>query len=353
MARPEQSAKNKKNSKIITGSGAKKKTNFSFWSNAVRIPVFVIFAASFSFIGYLLLKGSSAQTPETVPLTVTVASWNAKIDNKNNDATEVKSVMTNADVIGLQEIHLEKQRNRIESLLKTKTYDGYPSTLPNNNKDSAASSLIIWKQDLFDKVTAGTTGKVSSSFKVGKTALRSRYVTWVKLRSKTTGREFYVVNTHMVKNVDNAGLAYSDKAHGEYVSHYASHMQKLVTLVKKLQRDGAPVFVTGDFAVDYRTDNKATTIFPKTALGALDLKSNWGLTDLTGIAPTARSYGDKGTTRLIDYVFAPSSVTDPITSIGTSSHGSDHFPVYLTVTLPVVTYHPVTAMLHCNYTCDM
>lgn len=323
-----QHAKNQQKSRVVTGSGTKRKQKSALLSRSISVFLLIVFVLSFSFIGYRLLHSSSAEVYVSGPTNVTVASWNAMKDNKKNDATEVKALLTKADVIGLQEIHVKKQRQRMATLIKSKAYDGYPSKLPKNDNDNAASCLIVWKQTSFQLVKAGKTGKVSAATK----DLRARYITWVKLRSIATGQQFYVVNTHMIKYVDNAGVLTT--SHPTNVSRYTGHIQKLVALLRTFQKDNVPVFVTGDFAVDYRTDDKGTSIFPKAALGSIGFRSNWDLTGLSGIDPTANTYGGAGTTRLIDYVFASSEVTAPITSIDPSHHGSDHAPVYLTVTIP-------------------
>lgn len=321
--------KSQNRSKVVTGSGLKKKKASMLSFTTLRTVILVVFAVSFGLIGYQLLRSSSAEVIVNGPTDVTIATWNSMKDNKKNDATEVKSILSEADVVGLQEIHVAKQRSRITSLIKSSAYDGYPSKLPSNNKASAASYPIIWKEANFSLVKAGKTGQVSKALG----DLRPKYITWVKLRSKATGQEFYVVNTHMIKYVDSSGVLTT--LHPGNVSRYTGHMQKLVVLLQKLQKDNVPLFLTGDFAVDYRTDDKGTSTFPHAALGNIGLKSNWELTGLSGIAPEAKTYGLSVNypPRLIDYVFASSDVTNPVTTIAQSNHGSDHYPVYLRVTI--------------------
>lgn len=316
--------------KIVTGSGMKKKHTLFMASRSLQATVLIVFAMSFSFVGHKLLRSSSAETYAPVPGDVTIVTWNAMKDNRKNDGKEVKSILATADVIGLQEVHTAKQRSRINSLTKTKAYAGYPSKLPNNNSAGAASYPIIWRETAFDLVSSGKTGQVSAALG----DLRPRYITWVRLRAKSTGKEFYVANTHMIKYVDSFGATSVD--HLKNVGRYTGHMAALTSLLQKLQASAIPLFVTGDFAVDYRTDNKGTTIFPKTALNNIGLKSNWELTNLATVAPTAKTYGTSSNypPRLIDYVFASVEVMNPVTTIAPSSHGSDHYPVYLKATLP-------------------
>ncbi len=313
--------KTQKKPKVVTGSGAKKKQP-SFWANTPRTILLAIFALSFGAVGFYLLKSSLADTGTTI----TVASWNSKIDNKKNIAGQTKTLLKTADVVGLQEVHTAAQRNNIRNLIESDKYAVSPKAHTNNDSGSGVESYpIVWREKEFVRTAEGTTGQVSPSLD----GLRPRYITWVKLKQRATGKQFYVVNTHMVRDVDSNGSLSSKKAN---VKAYTGHMEKLVNLVKKLQKDNVPIFVTGDFAMDYRKDTGKVGVFPKAALGAIGVKSSWQLTNLEGISSKAKTYGSGS--RLIDYVFAW-NVVPKSTSIGKSRLGSDHNPVFFTADLTV------------------
>jgi endonuclease/exonuclease/phosphatase family metal-dependent hydrolase len=327
MAKTKQSAtkKGQKKPKVVTGSGKKKQTRPFFWQGRSRIFLIAIFALSFGAIGFYLLKNSLADTGTTI----TVASWNSKIDNKNNIADEVKTILKKANVVGLQEVHTAKQRNNIQKLIESNKYAVSPKAHTNNDSKAGVESYaIVWREKEFFRVKEGVTGQVSPDLD----GLRPRYITWVKLQQRATGKQFYVVNTHLVRDVEINGSLNTSKSFQDNVAAYKGHMSKLVALVKNLQKDKVPVFVTGDFAVDYRKDTGKVSTFPKAALGAIGVKSNWQLTNLNGIASKAKTYG--GSNRLIDYVFSW-GVTPQSTAIGGSKHGSDHYPVYFTADLTV------------------
>lgn len=308
-----------KGKKIVIGSGSNKK-QVSFWSNTPRTILLAVFALSFGAIGFYLLKNSLAATGTAI----TVASWNSKIDNKNNIADEVKTILKKANVVGLQEVHTAKQRNNIQKLIESNKYAVSPKAHTNNNSSAGPGSYaIVWREKEFVRLSEGATGQVSP----GLDGLRPRYIAWVKLKQRATGRQFYVVNTHMVRDVDDSGSLSNKKAN---VNAYKGHMEKLVSLVKKLQKDNLPIFVTGDFAMDYRKDTGKVSIFPKAALGSIGLRSNWELTSLNGIAKKANTYGNGS--RLIDYVFSW-NVAPKSTAIGSSKLGSDHYPVFFTADL--------------------
>ena len=250
--------KTQKKPKVVTGSGAKKKQP-SFWANTPRTILLAIFALSFGAVGFYLLKSSLADTGTTI----TVASWNSKIDNKKNIAGQTKTLLKTADVVGLQEVHTAAQRNNIRNLIESDKYAVSPKAHTNNDSGSGVESYpIVWREKEFVRTAEGTTGQVSPSLD----GLRPRYITWVKLKQRATGKQFYVVNTHMVRDVDSNGSLSSKKAN---VKAYTGHMEKLGNLVKKLQKDNVPIFVTGDFAMDYRKDTGKVGVFPKAALGAI------------------------------------------------------------------------------------
>lgn len=320
MTRAKQQTKKKaQKPKVVTGSGRARKSKPALLSSRLRVVLLSIFVLSFAAVGFYLLRISLADTGA-----ITVASWNSRIDNKNNIANEVKTILKKANVVGLQEVHTAKQRDNIQKLIESNKYAVSPKAHTNNDGSAGPESYaIVWREKEFVRVDEGATGQVSP----GLDGLRPRYIAWVKLKQRATGKQFYVVNTHMVRDVDDNGSLSSKKAN---VNAYKGHMEKLVSLVKKLQKDKLPIFVTGDFAADYRKDTGKVSTFPKAALGTIGVKSNWQLTNLTGISSKANTYGSGA--RLIDYVFSW-GITPESTSIGKSRLGSDHYPVYFTANL--------------------
>lgn len=312
------SPKKKQHTVIRSGDGLSDKMKRMIISHKLRAVLAGVFIIAFVAVGTYLIRNGFADDGTTI----TVASWNAKIDNKNNIAKEVKTILGKSNVVGLQEVHTAAQRDNIQKLIQSNAYAVSPKAHANNDSKAGVESYaIVWRQKEFTRVKEGTLGPVAQNVD----GLRPRYITWVKLRQNTTSKQFYVVNTHMVKDVEVNGHVNTAKNRQDNVAAYAGHMQKLVELVTTLQRDNVPIFVTGDFAANYRKDNGTVAMFPRAALGAIGLKSNWQLTNLSGITKDARTYG--ASTRLIDYVFAWK--VKPISNaIGGSSHGSDHYPVY-------------------------
>lgn len=315
-----QPAKKTQKQKVVTGSGRPKKKWPGVRSRRLKVVLLSVFVVSFVAAGFYLLRSIFAADGTTI----TVASWNSKIDNKKNIASEAKSILGKADIVGLQEVHTAAQRNNVQKLIESNKYAVSPKAHKHNDSKAGVESYpIIWREKEFVRVSEGATGQVSPDLD----GLRPRYITWVKLKQRASGKQFYVVNTHFVRDVEVNGELNTAKRFQDNVDAYRGHMTKLVSLVKKLQKDNVPVFVTGDFAVNYRKDSGTVATFPRAALGAIGLKSNWQLTNLKDISSGAKTYG--GSTRLIDYVFGW-NMKPLTTTIGSSALGSDHYPVYFT-----------------------
>lgn len=313
--------------RVVTGSGRAKKKKPVILSHRLRFVLVTAFIVSFVGVGFYLLRNIFADSGTTV----TVASWNSKIDNKKNIANETKDILAKASVVGLQEVHTAAQRNNILKLIESNKYAVSPKAHTNNDSKAGVESyLIVWREKEFVRVSEGVTSQVSPDLD----GLRPRYITWVKLKQRATGKQFYVVNTHLVRDVEVNGELNTAKSFQDNVDAYRGHMIKLVSLVKKLQKNNVPIFVTGDFAVNYRKDTGKIATFPRASLGAVGMKSNWQLTNLQGIANSASTYGSSN--RLIDYVFGW-NITPYSTSLASGKHGSDHYPVFFKADLVVGT----------------
>lgn len=315
--------KSSKKSKVVAGSGNAKQKKSSSWLTNSRAIIIIVFAISFGAVGFYLLKSSFAATPSNL----TLATWNVDMQNKKDVAAGAKTVLQKANIVGLQQVHTAVQRDTIYKLTQSGKYASSPKAHTANTSATGVESYpIVWRQKEFTRVSEGVSGQVSA----GVDGLRPRYIVWVKLKQNSTGKQFYVVNTHMIRDVEINGAFSSKKAN---VEQYTAHMAKLVEQVKKLQTEKLPVFVAGSFSMDYRKDTGKVSVFPKAALGAIGVKSNWELTNLKGVSAKATTYGSSA--RLVDYVFAwnANSVS---TSVG-GSYGSDHKAVFFTASLPGAT----------------
>ena len=197
---------------------------------------------------------------------------------------------------------------------------------------------ILWNKTRFTLKDFGTYTALKSGYKDASGDWVSlKWINWVKLQDKTTSKSFFVVNTHTVAGIEAGGQPKSTNkktAAGQRLSTYVKHMDLLVNLVGYLKEQNLPIFVTGDFNVNYRYDSLQANQykeFPYARFGAVALKSNYQLTNMAGIGSTM---GTQGTgTRLIDYIFSwdKGNITYLSNAISTQRYGSDHAPVTMTV----------------------
>ena len=244
---------------------------------------------------------------------VTVATWNVLNTNaKGQIGKGIRELTGKADVFGLQEMG-----SRSDRAVAAQAAEGYTMTT-----DRTAVPIFYRS----DKYTAVDQGKVRA-FPSGETVERrsgkgtekttGKSITWIQLRDNAPSETFYVVNTHMLVGAFNSTKA---KHNTRRVALYKQQLNALGNLVDSLQANGAAVYVTGDFNVNYNRD-----------AAAVDVLSDHGLTPNWQHLDGAATIGKK--TRL-DYVWsnrAPSEQT-----VG-SKYGSDHSTVF-------VTYPPSTGV---------
>jgi exonuclease III len=267
---------------------------------------------------------------------ITFASWNTLYSNSvGNVGKGVSAVGKKADIIGFQELHLSDRRKKMRDTLLCSScaFSGYVQNYSTNGSNPG-SVAIVWRKDRFKAVKSGYY-KVSDtqhiSTKTGSTGnkISAKWITWALLTDKTTGAQFYFLNTHTVASLESKGKPIGGE--GDRVKNYTHHMDVLASKIKAFAATGLPVFITGDFNVNYRYDHKVQyKNFPFTRLGAVGAHSDYQRLDLAGIPKSQASQG--GGNRIIDYVwYTNSSKVYPISeSISTTRYGSDHSPVYFT-----------------------
>lgn len=145
---------------------------------------------------------------------------------KNNDL----------DVVGIQEVRETQWARLQDSDRLGSTYDIYPDKYGAGGYTS--QNPIVWNKDRFD-LEKGTTlpGYAVTS------GANSKGRTQVKLKDKSTGQRFYVINQH-------------EPVHdGSAIKERFDSANQLAAHVKDLGKEGLPVFLTGDFNSGY--DNRA------------------------------------------------------------------------------------------------
>lgn len=262
----------------------------------------------------------------------TTASWNSNADNKLIIGDQVKTIMGKTQILGLQEVHHTDQRASVTSkaICSSCAYAGYLASYT-SGAASASSYPIIWNKASFTQIGSGSSRQMCDAAKTTTYSYAARYATWVKLQSKVNGKQFYVVNTHLMGVGESAGKPGSDSV---LISRYKTHMTNLTALINELKAANVPIYVVGRFNVNYRYDHTVkTSYFPYASLGAIGVRSGWDAMSLSGISS---SVGTEGTgSRLIDYVFASqrSDVMSNSIAVSSSQYGAGHSVAFYTSTV--------------------
>lgn len=279
-------------------------------------------------------SNDTSEIVSTDPYDLTLASWNSYVDNKDSKGATAKSILATADILGAQEVHKTAQRESIKSI-ESSTIGVWFATSKMTGGSSSASYPIIYNKKKLAFVSGG--------YKlIGKTAgLSERYVAYARFRIKTTGQEFYFANTHLPPGVEAGGKPKTTST----TASYKNQMPVLVSTLKQLEAKSVPVFLVGDFNVNFRREDCTVTWFPCRALRGANMKSAFEITRLAGLPSSLGTHGRDG--RLIDYVFVSndSRVTvNAVAILGSAScvsrapdlncyHGSDHRPSLARVTI--------------------
>ena len=262
---------------------------------------------------------------------LTIGSWNILY---LNSASRVQNgldyVLARAQVVGLQEVgthNTTANRNVVKNLASSNVGVYQP----------AGSTPIIWNARMYAKKASGY--KKISAYGVLK------FATYVKLRNKATGQQFYVFNFHAVVGTSSP----SEGCATNVCKAYKYEMRSLASFISSKKSDNIPIFLTGDYNANYRFDYKCSlSWYPCRSLGAISLNSGYSYTG--GLSNIGKSYSTVGSgTNIIDYAFSwrrsdvnPVSmqIVSPTASCSTDKsgqkhcwNGSDHKPVLFTVKL--------------------
>ncbi|MDR3060475.1 MAG: endonuclease/exonuclease/phosphatase family protein [Dysgonomonas sp.] len=236
----------------------------------------------------------------TKPLDVNVMTFNIRLDHagdslnnwqyrKDNAAQMVK--MNNIDILGTQEVLLN-QLNDLKERLPEYNAIGVGRE---DGKDKGEFSSLFYKKDKFTEIESGNfwvseTPEVAGS--KGWDASYLRVAAWAILEDKGTGKQIFVMNTHL----DNDGLT-ARKEGGSLLLKKAAELGK-----------GLPVILTGDFndtpeseAIKNITDaNKAGHLIDSKSIATNISGTDWTFHDF-GRLPLAER-------PLLDYIFVSKQI---------------------------------------------
>ena len=275
--------------------------------------------------------------PVTVPLRF--VTLNTEAPNTVSQAvSDVKRMAaTGADIITLQEMASAKRRKAVRAALVDCTGCLYSAWMP--SLPVPGSTPILYRKDKFELKDAGTV-QVSEATYVGSrgagpSTLNAKFINWVKLRESRTGRHFFVLNNHAVPTVQakSGGPNYSLP---KRLALYRKHMDGLKKLIAQFEARRKPVFVTGDFNVNYRKDKVVrSSLFPYVNMGQVGVQASYKALGepVHGTHVLPNGYDQ----RLIDYVmFSNHQAVKPVANRVLFGYNSDHRPLQVDFTLTSV-----------------
>lgn len=215
---------------------------------------------------------SYTQASSGTPLVV--ATWNVlKYDNgQTNLRNGVNDIFgAGAAIIGLQEI----SDPSFSPSSVTKLGSGSIGTY-----SPEGGSAIVWDTKTVDKISVDSFRPIAS---------KEKRFAYGKFRLKSSGQEFYVINQHMQPGVNNM----SQGCGSDNCTFYKAQMKTLVAKVKDLQSAKIPIFLIGDFNVDYSIDTCKVTWYPCYALGKIGLTSSYKALGLKSTIGSAKKYIDQ------------------------------------------------------------
>lgn len=183
---------------------------------------------------------------------ITITSFNIrregpeKIEGRlwkhRKDAVVSEIASNNPDILCLQE-PVKRQITYLAGKLQNYSWVGKGRGASWAGKGKNEYNPIFYKKDLLELINKGTFHINSYSFIRRKTEGRlPRICTWALFKLKSTGRTFYVFNTHL----DN-----------EYDLARKNGLKKVVHAIKARVPKDATVFLTGDFNANISSDYQA------------------------------------------------------------------------------------------------
>lgn len=283
----------------------------------------------------MIIAVSCTRQSQNDPTSIRAISYNIKFDDKSdtvNSWNQRKEQVINLisfydpDFLGTQEALLH-QLEDLEKGLGTMAWIGVGRT---DGKSDGEFSALFYDTEEYELIAdtdstiwlSETPSEPSKSWD----AALPRILTWGKFRSKNSGKEFYVFNTHF----DHIG----DTARAESA-------RLIVDTINKITAD-LPVIITGDFnAVEESEPYRNLTNPPS------GLKDAFYATKQPHVGPLF-SYdgfnvlsGDEDSRRRIDYIFVNDKVEVQrhafISNFRDGRYPSDHLPVLADIKINLAT----------------
>lgn len=285
-------------------------------------------------------------TPTNPPVALRIISWNVWHGNSRANFVDALEAFASSeiDVVGFQELSDKDKPAAIAARTgcPSCTYDAW---IPGTSSEGGNVS-IIWNKSRFHVATNAQGKELKYARKVhdresvedgaGGTMTTPKYITYVLLRDTWSKQAFWVMNAHGLASVEGKCGHPANKPR-----RLALYKRMMDAFKDIIEGKDAPVFVTGDYNVNYRCDKDVRHYrFPWRSFNRLSpkVKSNWEWHQRAGkpLPSVGTHKPHAGGKRIIDYVFAKAS---PDVSYESSviwqnrRFGSDHAPVLATYLL--------------------
>ncbi|MCA9327512.1 endonuclease/exonuclease/phosphatase family protein, partial [Candidatus Saccharibacteria bacterium] len=287
-------------------------------------------------------------TTSTDPYRFKIATYNTLISVKQKDVVHDVRTIKNTigfDVIALQENYSDSRR---AYMMKTLACDSCSLAGYTVNGRGKEELMIFWKKSRFELLQSGSI-KTSDKYTERGRTFPALHLNYVRLKVLGTNPELQIIvaDNHLPSLVDRDDDGKPNwKLLPKRVAAYQQHMANVNAQIKtwKSNFPGTPIFIGGDYNVNYRKDKRVkAAIFPTESFAKVGGKSNWQQTSFDTKQPGATTFKPivpiKGQpkNRLIDYVYSVdngSGVTLRSTVIRYKNLHSDHHAVRATYELP-------------------
>jgi endonuclease/exonuclease/phosphatase family metal-dependent hydrolase len=241
-------------------------------------------------------KGRDKTPTKTAEVLVATANLYTKLAWPQARA-DLERLAAAVDLIGLNEV---TPRRAGEISAWTTANPDWEFVRPMDSRSSwSGSNAVLVRTSTFEVLERGVVYGSRASMPAYK--VDSRWITWVQLRERTTGRGLVWLQTHMDAAVESNGAP--RRGAGERVRNNAQYMRTLLRMAQSFERNHE-VLVGGDWNVDARADRRVqhpqmpyTMLEQRAAPDTGGLRSTYSLLGLD-VPPTSRYAGG----RWIDYV---------------------------------------------------
>lgn len=292
-----------------------------------------VLAACLAATGTTAAAGAGSSTgpnePVTTPLRIITYNTDAQLEPEAALHDLAVIMRRDPDIITLQEMASPAKRAAVRA-----TYVDCDGCVWGTNMPGPpvpGETPILYRADRFELKASGSVQVTEPTYVgpagAGPSTINAKYVNWVRLLDRESGRPVYVLNNHAVPSVQ--GRSGGPNRHfPKRLEIFRTHMDGLQDLVRGItENHWGLVFVTGDLNVNFRRDEVlAPAMFPYRKLGDVGLQASYeALSEPTIGTHTLRSGNDS---RLIDYVyFLPRKPLQPSGQRVMRGLSSDHRPL--------------------------